>query len=263
MDHHAVSCHSLRRLEESIEPIRSHLVAHPIYGELRGIQDLRWFMENHVFAVWDFMVLLKALQRQLTCVDPVWRPVGSPCIRRLINEIVLGEESDLDADGNAISHFEMYLDAMREVQASTDSIERFIQLLSNGASVNNAFEEANVPEPAQGFVKTTFAILNSGSLPAIAAAFTFGREDLIPEMFQSVLSEINRQGSATGRFRFYLARHIELDGDCHSGLARQMMTGICQSDQDWKLAEEAACCSLIARQELWSRVLEGFPTPSA
>jgi hypothetical protein len=220
-------------------------------------------MENHVFAVWDFMVLLKALQRQLTCVDPVWRPVGSPCIRRLINEIVLGEESDLDADGNATSHFEMYLDAMREVQASTDSVERFLELLSNGASINDAFVEANVPEPAQGFVKTTFSILNSGSLPSIAAAFTFGREDLIPDMFQSVLSEINRQGSATGRFRFYLARHIELDGESHSELARRMVTGICQSDQDWRLAEETACRSLRARQELWDGVLQGLPAPLA
>lgn len=258
-----MQCSYLCRLDESIEPIREKLVGHPVYREMRGIEDLRWFMQNHVFAVWDFMVLLKTLQRRLTSVDPIWRPVGSPTIRRLINEIVLGEESDLDADGNAASHFEMYLDAMRQVQASTESVQRFIHLLANDENVEHAFEKAKVPGPARDFVRTTLAIVDSGSLPSIAAAFTFGREELIPDMFQSVLNEIDGEGSvATGRFRYYLARHIELDGESHAGLSRQMMTGICQSDQDWKTAEEAGYRSLTARQKLWDGVLRGLHASS-
>ena len=82
-------------------------------------------MEYHVYAVWDFMSLLKALQIELTCTTLPWKPVGDTKIRRLINSIVLEEESDVDADGNPSSHYEMYLDAMIECGADTKKIESF------------------------------------------------------------------------------------------------------------------------------------------
>lgn len=70
-------------------------------------------MTDHIYAVWDFMSLLKALQRHLTCVDVPWVQVGGSQARRLVNSIVLDEESDLET--GPVSHYELYLSAMEEI----------------------------------------------------------------------------------------------------------------------------------------------------
>jgi hypothetical protein len=249
----------IERLEQVVQAERNELVQHPVYSSIHSIDDLRWFMENHVFAVWDFMSLLKTLQRALTCVTVPWRPVGSSSLRRFINEIVLGEESDVDLHGQFVSHFEMYLASMREVGASTRAVEQVLQLLEKGVSPGDALREAEAPLPAQAFTNHTFQLIESNSLPRLSASFTFGREDLIPAMFQSALDLIG-QGSAdfAPRFRYYLQRHIDVDGDSHSGLARQMVSEICRDPGDWQQAEEAAIESLSARKRLWDGVHQGI-----
>lgn len=110
---------SLEALKQRIDGARSKLLNHPIYRAVDSQEKLRVFMESHVFAVWDFMSLTKRLQQDLTCVKVPWTPPRSPAASRLINEIVLAEESDLEPDGKPISHFELYLAAMEEVQANT------------------------------------------------------------------------------------------------------------------------------------------------
>jgi hypothetical protein len=70
------------------------LLSHHLYQHICDERSLRLFMRAHVFAVWDFQSLIKALQRMLTCVEIPWLPSGDPLARRLINEIVLDEESD-------------------------------------------------------------------------------------------------------------------------------------------------------------------------
>src|SRR5690606_15785274 len=84
---------------------------------------------GHVYAVWDFMSLLKALQINLTCTTTPWIPIGNPQIRYLINEIVLAEETDIDQAGNRLSHYEMYIDAMKDLGANISHIEGLINEL--------------------------------------------------------------------------------------------------------------------------------------
>src|SRR5258706_12052917 len=108
----------IERLEEAVRDGRKSVTGHPIYGALKNHDAIVTFMEHHVFAVWDFMSLLKSLQRNLTCVELPWVPTGPTGSRRLINDIVLVEESDL-LGGGFISHFELYLNGMDEAGADT------------------------------------------------------------------------------------------------------------------------------------------------
>ena len=138
---------AIDRARTVFESARKEVTAHPIYQRISGREQLATFMSHHVFAVWDFMSLLKSLQRELTCVDVPWVPRGSATARRLINDITLVEESD-ELNGGFISHFELYREAMTEAGADTAAIDTFIDLLSEGHEVQAALRVAQVPAPA-------------------------------------------------------------------------------------------------------------------
>jgi hypothetical protein len=213
-------------------------------------------MEQHIFAVWDFMSLLKALQRNLTCVEVPWSPKGSPITRRFINEIVLGEESDLDKDGKVLSHFEMYLEAMQQIGANTLPIHQLTEWLSYGKTLDEALYQLYIREETRSFVRFTFDIINSGQIHKIAALFTFGREDLIPDMFIEILREMQGQGQTNiDKLLYYLERHIEVDGGDHGPISLQMMDEICGTDAiKWQEATEVSIQALEKRYALWDGV---------
>ena len=246
----------IERARSVIEPVRKEVTAHPIYQRIKTAEHMATFMEHHVFAVWDFMSLLKSLQRELTCVDVPWVPRGSEVSRRLINDIVLVEESD-ELNGGFTSHFELYRAGMAEAAADTSRIDTFIGLVGEGHDVGSALRVAQVPGPAAEFVRTTFEIINGRPLHCRAAAFAFSREDLIPDMFDQVIKE-----EGTDRFplfRDYLSRHIEVDGEEHTPMAMQMVADLCgTSDEHWAEAAETATDALEARVRLWDGVLEGM-----
>ncbi len=243
----------LELLKTRLQPLYDRLAAHPLYRSFRSIEDIRLFMETHVFAVWDFMSLLKTLQRGLTSIDVPWLPTPDASSRRLVNEIVLGEESDL-YEGRAVSHFELYLEAMQSCGASTAVIGRFIAALRAGTSVPEAVNLA--PAAAQTFVAETFRVIASGRLHAVAAAFTFGREDLIPDIFRGFIRD--QDTSLNGQLallRWYLDRHIEVDGDEHGPMALQMVANLCGDDPiKWQQAGDAAVEAVQARLALWDAI---------
>lgn len=249
----------IQNVLKGISAAQEEIVNHPLYQELKQPSDLHRFMEHHVFAVWDFMSLLKALQIQLTRTTLPWVPVGSPEIRYLINEIVLAEETDLNLDGQRQSHFEMYLEAMKDAGASTVEITQFIKKVSDGTPWYQAATMAKIPSYVRSFLGFTFSVIESRQAHKIAAAFTFGREDLIPQMFGAIIMSIQRQfpEENLSRFHYYFQRHIELDDDTHGPLALKMIERLCGNDPTkWKEVKQTALEALNFRKKLWDGVLD-------
>jgi hypothetical protein len=218
-------------------------------------------MEHHVFAVWDFMSLLKSLQRNLTCVEVPWVPSGPTASRRLINDIVLVEESDTYRSGFT-SHFELYLKGMAEAGADVTAIETLIALLRAGKPVLASLEEGNTPAPAARFVSSTWGFIDGGPVHCQAAAFAFGREDLIPDMFDRVVEVNKGHGNRLSAFIDYLERHIKVDGEEHTPMAMQMLADLCgDNDQMWTECEKAIKAALEARIALWDGILAAIVRP--
>ena len=246
----------VQHLKSAIEPVRINLLAHPVYSQIQDLQGLQRFSETHVFAVWDFMSLLKSLQIGLTSVTLPWVPVGNADTRYLINEIVLGEESDVDEAGNRISHFELYLSAMQQMGASTNVIETIIAQINAGTKVEDAIEAALLPKQVKDFLQFTFDISFNAPLHVKAAVFTFGREDLIPSMFMKILDKIYADApDKVSIFKYYIERHIEVDGDHHSHLALDMVNSLCGTDASkWEQATAASIKALELRIGLWNAI---------
>lgn len=238
------------------------LRVHPVWRVAAHPAALRVLMEHHVFCVWDFMSLVKALQSRLTCIAVPWVPCGSPEVRRFVNEIVLDEESD-EIDGVATSHFELYLRAMEEMGADTGPVRAFVAEVTTGTAVGVALRRAGVPAPAARFVAHTMAVSARGRAWEIAASFTLGREEAIPLMFAELVRALpgrgrTADGSAydSAALRLYLERHVDVDGGRHAPLARRLIAEVCGADRTrWREAAAAALSALEARHALWDAVV--------
>ncbi|KIG19559.1 hypothetical protein DB30_00068 [Enhygromyxa salina] len=235
------------------------LYAHPLLSGdvINSIDALHVFMEHHVFAVWDFMSLAKGLQHHVcpstTCWVPTrWIRSGAA---RLINEIVLSEESDIDMDGeSSISHHDLYCQAMLEVGADPTSLEDFVNCVMTDG-VRYALENMNVPAPSLRFMNRTFEFIDTGEPHIVAAAFCFGREKVIPQMFQHIADRLELSEVVAPKFHYYLQRHIEVDGEHHGPAAITLVETLCDHDPvHIHEAEQAAIEALEARIRLWNEV---------
>ncbi len=249
---------SIQKLQSAINPIRQQIINHHVFERISTLDDLAVFMNYHIYAVWDFMSLLKALQNNLTCTLVPWFPVGSANTRYIINEIVTGEESDVDSCGNRMSHYELYLQAMQQCGVQPVAFLKFIEVLQQSRDFSTAFDAADVPAAAREFVEYTFSVINSGKPHVQAAVFTFGREDLIPNMFLSMVNELNDKfPGQVSEFKYYLDRHIEVDGEHHSHLTMEMTAELCGTNEaKWLEVEEATLAALQQRMALWDAVYQ-------
>ena len=243
----------IQKLEKDLQETRSKLITHPLYKSLDTKDKLICFMENHVFAVWDFMSLIKALQRNLTCVDVPWTPNANNFAGKLVNEIVLAEESDIDLNNNPKSHFELYLDSMQLLGANTDLINSFVKKINSTRSYERSVEKINISNELKEFMDFTFEIINSNKNHVIASVFTFGREDLIPDMFIEIVKKLSEEESIKADLLiYYLERHIELDADEHGPMALKMIQNLCGEDKNkWNEATNASLKALQMRIKLW------------
>lgn len=249
---------NIENLMQAIAPYREELLTHPIYEDMKTLEDFQLFMEQHVYAVWDFMSLLKALQLKLTGSSLPWRPSGNPLVTRLINDIVLAEESDEDGKGGYCSHFELYLMAMKEAGANTQKIERLIADLDFGKDFRALLMWMEIPESTKEFLLTNYALVENGKAHEIAASFTLGREDLIPDMFRKLVNDlISTKPEQLQTLEYYFDRHIHLDEDHHGPLAMRMLEDLCGDDPiKWEETTNAAIEALKVRKVLWDGIHE-------
>ena len=250
---------NIETINNSIQPQKELLLQHSLYKNVKNIEDLQCFLENHVYAVWDFMSLLKALQSKLTCTTTPWFATENPETRYLINEIVLAEESDLTIDGRRQSHYEMYIEAMEACGANTTGIENFLSEVNSLKNIFVAIKTSNLHPNIKAFLDFTFRVIDEGKSHEIAAAFTFGREDLIPSMFTEILKNFQENFPETdlSKLIYYFERHIELDADDHGPMAMKMITELCGTDaQKWSDVEEISILALEKRIGLWDAIEE-------
>ncbi|VXD19416.1 conserved hypothetical protein [Planktothrix serta PCC 8927] len=243
------------QLTEELSPLRNALINHPVYEQLNDVLAVRIFMESHIFAVWDFMSLIKTLQRRLTCIDVPWLPPKDILSARMVNEIVLLEETDEPIPGEYISHFDLYLAAMAEIGANTNPIRSFILSLEQGCSVEQAIAPLLIPESTKEFVLYTLQTTTLSN-HEIAAAFLLGREDIIPAMFRRIITYFESSNALScNSLRLYLERHTFLDEDQHIPMGKKLLKNLCGRDPlMWKQAINSAHSALNARYSLWSGV---------
>jgi hypothetical protein len=237
---------------DDIDIVRQRMVEHPVFAAIRDIHSLRIFMEAHVFAVWDFMSLVKRLQRDLTCIEVPWLPPRDRQAAQLINQIVLGEETDIGPSGEPVSHLELYLGAMREIGANTAGFERFQISLARGASLSEAFDDAAVAPFIREFTCYTLQTAVGAPLLVVMASFFYGREDVIPRMFSNLLEKWHISADQAPMFVYYLKRHMEVDSGEHGPAAKTILAAATANDPGRALEVlDAARQSIQARIKLW------------
>ena len=249
----------VEKIRDSIKEPRENLLNHKLYTEIKSIEDLQIFTSNHIFAVWDFMSLLKALQNNLTCTKVPWTPNKNSETAYLINEIVLAEETDISQDGKRKSHYELYLDAMIDIGVKVENIEKNIMLLSSSDSIENYIDKLDIHTKIKEFLKFTFSIIDEGKPHKIAAIFTFGRENLIPNMFNEILHEFqnNFTEKDISKLIYYFERHIELDEDEHGPMALQMVNELAENDPlKWEEIRDISIVALEKRIGLWDAIYD-------
>jgi hypothetical protein len=250
---------------EFIESLRIRLEAHPIYAALTTLDDLRVFMQHHVYSVWDFMSLVKFLQNEVAPARWPWTPSGDASVQRFINELVLEEETDISIPGHDghTSHFMLYLEAMREIGADANTPMRFVQFVAE-QGIGQALGADIAPKPSATFTRTTFDFLKSGKPHTVAAALALGREHVIPSMFRAFLSRMAVTEAQAPSFHYYLNRHIHLDEDFHAPLSLRLLAALCGDDAEkWREAEAAAETAVNARILFWDDVLKALPSQHA
>jgi hypothetical protein len=253
--------------QDAILSLTRKLEDHPIYDVVRTLEDLRCFTEHHVYAVWDFMSLVKYVQRTVAPTAHPWVPLGDPSVRRFINALVLEEESDLGPPNEAgqetfASHFELYCRGMKEIGADYATPVGFVESVGT-SGFHDALSSSSIPGPPREFMKTTFGFIETKKPHVVAAALALGREHIIPSMFRSLLKKIAITRRQAPALHYYLERHIHMDEDHHAPLSLRLLEELCRGDANKReQAAKAAEQAVDARIRFWDGVWQALTAPS-
>jgi hypothetical protein len=252
-------------LESKLNHLVDQLLHHPVYPCINSLETLRLFMESHVYAVWDFMSLTHALRRQLSSPGKLWTPGASPRHLRMIYTILLDEETDIweELDGKrrvVLSHFELYLKAMDEVHANREGMDALLDTVQSTGG--NYFDPSAVTELHRGvasFLDYHLELVKEADLARIAGAFYFGREAILPDLFERVIAQPWFQKNKAPLFVTYCQHHVHLDGDVHGGMAEELFEYACAGDSEKRHAGLlAGIATLKARHRLLDGIHQGI-----
>jgi hypothetical protein len=236
-----------------LAPLIEKIKNHSLYAAIDSIENVRIFMEHHVFAVWDFVCLLKELYNRLVTTRAPWFPPKDSYSAHLISRILVEEENDHSLDGQAYcSHFELYCQAMQAIRANTAPIRLFLSHLEQRGILIEALEFAELSVAIQQFVLTPFSFFDQES-HILAAAFVYGREAITTAMFTPLVQQLQRsippsQQAGMQPLLYYLNRHIELDHHEHFPDALKILHHLAGDDEKkWREIAVHARLALQAR----------------
>lgn len=244
-------------LTKEIEKETLYLYDHPLYSAIKTSAHIRTYMHSQVWCVWDFMTLVKSIQLKIIPPDILWQPPKYPNLGAYIYEVLLTEETDNSLRPNEkASHFQTYLEAMKQSQVDTRPIDEFIQSLAEGNSFNDAINKCSVHDEAKEFVENTFLFANS-DLHITTGVFCLSREGIIPGMFNNLLSNLSL-GKDFTILNWYLNRHIYLDTENHGPLSIKLFKTIVNNFNKENEALEAALIALKARNKFMTSIFNNL-----
>ena len=258
-----VNTEHLARLRAAHDPFHQRLEHHAVFGRLVDESSLRAFTELHVYAVWDFMSLIKSLQGSLTGNLVPWVPSRDYEATRLVNAIVLAEECDRRQEGvGYASHFQLYREAMVRIGAKTAAVDQFVRELQAGTRWQRALQNAEIPVAAERFIRHTLRTAEMAEPHQVAAAFLFGREAVLSTRFRPDLERLQRDRNIdTSGLLFYLERHMEVNRHQHASASERLVAVLCgEDDARWRQAEKTAKDCLEERLMLWDAVVKEIET---
>jgi hypothetical protein len=250
---------NLEYYKKEITVLKNKIYKHKLFHKRLETKHIRYFMESHIFSVWGFMSILKSLQFSLSRNSLPWVPTENTRngLTSFINEIVLSEESDHIEGIGYVSHFEIYLEAMKEIDADSSKILELIDYIYRKGSVYDGINNLDILDEVKDFIRFDLDTALSGDLPKIVGSFTLGREKVIPNMFEHIVNNITDTNS-TNKFTTYLNRHIEIDGDRHGPLSSKLLDKLCPSDKNLKVAYQSGIDSLNLRLKVWDKISDNI-----
>ena len=247
---------NLETNKKKLNDLKQKITAHPLFENKLEPKHICKFMESHIFAVWGFMSILKSLQKIITPDNLPWMPNKNTKngLVNFVNEIILCEESDYIEGIGFISHFEIYLLAMKNMGARTDQLDKLTSKINYEGYNEKYLDDVDASDEVKSFLKHDLEVSINGTLPEIIGAFTLGREKVIPNMFGYILPAI-KETSTSKYLITYLERHIDIDGDRHGPLSMKLLNASC-GKEELSLAYATAIKSLELRLMVWDKVYE-------